>query len=208
MVGTRPDIAFTVGFLGRYASNPLTCHLGMAHRLLRYLKGTPSASITYTKGSGTASLSGFVDADWGGSDDRRSTSGFIFFINGTPISWSSKRQDTVACSSTEAEYIATTAATKEAIYLRRLLEDLGHQQTGPTPLYEDNQSCIALARNPVHHQRTKHIDIQYHFIREKIESGVVDLTYIPTAQQIADIFTKALPGVKFSGFCKSLISFS
>jgi hypothetical protein len=197
MVGTRPDIAFAVGVLGRFASNPNQFHLGMAKHLLRYLKGTVDTAITFKRGNGIATFEGFCDADWGGSEDRKSTSGYLFTLNGAPISWCSKRQPTVALSSTEAEYIAATQATKEAIWLRRIFEELGHPQSGPTRINEDNQGCIQLAKNPVHHQRTKHIDIQVHFIREAIETGEIALEYINTRDQLADILTKALPRVKF-----------
>ena len=197
MVGTRPDIAYAVSTLGRFASKPNQQHYSMAKHLLRYLKGAPDTGLCYTKGTGTATFHGYCDADWGGSEDRKSTSGYVFLLNGAPISWSSKRQPTVALSSTEAEYIAATQATKEAIWLRRLFKDLGHPQNEPTTIYEDNQGCIQLAKNPIHHQRTKHIDIQMHFIREKIDSNEVTLTYCGTQDQLADIFTKALPRVKF-----------
>jgi hypothetical protein len=129
----------------------------MAKHLLHYRKGSANTSITYPRGTGTAMLSGYCDADWGGSDNRKSTSGYIFLVNGAPISWSSKCQPTVALSSTEA------------IWLHRLFNDLGHPQGSPTVIHEDNQSCIKLSKNPIQHQRTKHIDVQTHFIREKID---------------------------------------
>jgi hypothetical protein len=197
MVGTRPDIAYAVGMLGRFASKPNTHHLAMAKRLLRYLKGKPDVTIKYPRGEGTATIVGYSDADWGGSDDRKSTTGYIFTINGAPISWTSKRQPTVALSSTEAEYMALTQAAKEATWLRRLLSDLGHPQENATVINEDNQGAIQLARNPVHHQRTKHIDIQHHYIRERVESGCIQLDYCHTQKQLADILTKPLVYEKF-----------
>jgi hypothetical protein len=200
MVGTRPDIAYAVGMLGRFASRPNTHHLAMAKRLLRYLKGNPDVSIKYPRGQGTATIIGYSDADWGGSEDRKSTTGYLFTINGAPVSWCSKRQPTVALSSTEAEYMAATQATKEAIWLRRLLADLGHPQAGPTSIREDNQGAISLARNPVHHARTKHIDIQHHFVREKVEGGCITLDYCPTNDQIADLLTKPLVFDRFYKF--------
>lgn len=197
MVGTRLDIAFAVGTLGRHAANPNSLHLSMAKKAMCYLKGVPNLGLTYTTGEGTLTLSGYVDADWGGTEDRRSTTGFLFFVNNSLISWSSKRQQTVALSSTEAEYMAATQATKEALWLRQLLADLGHKQATATTIYEDNQSCILLAKNPVHHSRSKHIDIQWHFVREKIESEEVQLAACSSADQLADILTKAQPKSKF-----------
>ena len=199
MVGTRPDIAYALSVLGQYASKPREHHLQMARKLVSYLYQTREVRLTYTKGTGTVNLEGYTDADWGSDPtDRRSISGYIFTVNGTPISWSSKRQATTALSSTEAEYMAATLATKEAMWLRRLLSELGHGPQGPTTVYEDNQGAIAIAQNPVFHQRTKHIDIQYHFTRERVEAGDIKLVYIPTADQLADICTKALSKPKFT----------
>ena len=193
MVGTRPDMAYAIGVLGKYCNTPTTLNLKVARKLVSHLHGTREASITYPRGSGKLDVCGYMDADWGGDKvDRRSTTGYVFTVNGMPVSWSSKRQPTIVLSSTEAEYMAATQATKEAIWLRRLLKDLGHEEEGPTVLMEDNQGCIALSKNPIHHSRTKHIDIQWHFIREKVETGEVVLKYIPIDEQVVDLLTKAL----------------
>ena len=124
--------------------------------------------------------------------------GYIFYLSGGAISWSSKHQATVALSSTEAEYMALIQATKEAIWLRSLLAELNYTQERPTTLFEDNQSAIALARNPVHHARSKHIDIQHHFVREKIESKEIEISYMATDEMIADVHTKPLARPKFA----------
>src|SRR5271154_1801352 len=131
---------------------------------------------------------------------RRSTTGYIFYLSEGVISWSSKRQATVALSSTEAEYMALTQATKEAIWLRTLLDELGFKQHDATTLFEDNQSCIALTKNPIHHACTKHIDIQHHFVHEKVESADITLTYLSTDEMIADALTKPLAHPKFKKF--------
>jgi hypothetical protein len=138
-------------------------------------------------------LKGYCDADWGGDlDTRRSTTGYMFFIGDGAISWNSKRQPTVALSTTEAEYMATTQAAKEAMWLRQLMSDIGCVQAKATTIMSDNQGSIALAKNPKHHSRTKHIDVQHHFIREKVETELIELKYCPTQDMVADVLTKAL----------------
>lgn len=208
MVSTRPDIAFTVGFLGRYSSNPNEHHMAMAKHAMRYLVGTVNTKIVYRKSEQPLKLELFVDSDWAGSEERKSTSGYVALINGAPVSWQSKRQQVTATSSTEAEYIAASQAAKEVIWLRRLLADLGHPQQGPTTIHEDNNGCIDLAKNPVHHSRTKHIDVQHHFIREKVASGEIQITRVSTSDQIADLFTKALDREKFTTLCSKILEFS
>ncbi|CAF2066949.1 unnamed protein product [Rotaria magnacalcarata] len=166
--------------------------------------------ITYKKGKeDKVSLVGYADADWGGAEDRKSTTGYLFLLNGSPISWTSKKQQTVALSSTEAEYIALAHATKEAIWLRKLLKDLGQEQIGPTTIYEDNQSTIAIANNTINHQRTKHIDVQFHFIRDKIKSNEIAVKHTSTNEQLADAMTKPLGRNLFSKFLSTVLpSFS
>ena len=129
--------------------------------------------------------------DWGGdTGKRKSTSGYVFIFEGAAISWCSKRQPTVALSSTEAEYMAVCGATQEAFYLRALLLDLGYKQEMPTIIYQDNQGSIAMLRNAIISQRTKHIDIKYHFVREKVEEKQITLEYIPIKKMVADCLTK------------------
>ena len=211
MIGTRPDLAAAIGIISQFSANPRKSHLGAAKRILRYLKGTinlklklgnattATATTAATADPATTiKISGYSDANWGNDiNTRRSTSGYIFYIAGGVVSWSSKRQATVALSSTEAEYMALTHATKETVWLRALLGELGFHQGDPSTIFEDNQSCIALARNPVHHARTKHIDIRHHYIREKLESGEVTLRYVNTKEMVADAFTKPLPKPQF-----------
>ncbi|GAC1660287.1 MAG: hypothetical protein PVS3B3_30240 [Ktedonobacteraceae bacterium] len=202
MIGTRPDIAAAVSIVSQFAANPSTTHLQAVKRILRYLKGSKGYKLHL--GGREIKLIGYSDANWGNDiNTRKSTSGYVFYLGEGVICWSSKRQATVALSSTEAEYMALTHATKEAIWLRTLLEELGYVQE-TTTIYEDNQSSIALARNPVHHVRTKHIDIQHHFIREKVESKEVDLTYMPTDEMVGDALTKPLPYPKFAKFVTAM----
>ena len=145
----------------------------------------------------TKPLEMYVDADWGGYvDTRRSTTGYVAYFNSSPISWASRRQATVAQSSMEAEYVAAAEATREIIWLRSLLGELGLGQDGPTPMFVDNQTAIRLSSNPSTHARSKHIDIKHHLVREHVEFGTIKLNYIETAKQRADALTKALGGPK------------
>eukprot|EP00112_Aurelia_sp_Birch-Aquarium-sp1_P025966 Seg893.3 transcript_id=Seg893.3/GoldUCD/mRNA.D3Y31 product="Copia protein" protein_id=Seg893.3/GoldUCD/D3Y31 len=146
-------------------------------------------------------LSGFIDADWGGDvNGRKSQSGYMFTICGGVVSWASKKQTSVALSSTEAEYVAACLATQEAVWLRSLLADLNFVQEEPTVVQEDNQGAIAMSKNPKYHVRTKHIDIKHHFIRDKVENGELLLKYCPTNDMIADMLTKALSKTLFEKF--------
>ena len=143
-------------------------------------------------------LNGYSDADWANdATTRKSRTAYVFRYGDAVVSWASKRQPTVALSTTEAEYMALTQATKEAIWLRNLMHDLQQPDQGPTTIFEDNQACIAIANNPVHHSRTKHIDVQHHFVRERISLGDVKLEYCSTDLMLADTLTKALPSPAF-----------
>ncbi|KRX56900.1 Retrovirus-related Pol polyprotein from transposon TNT 1-94 [Trichinella sp. T9] len=189
-VSTRPDIAFAVSLLSQFNENYGSQHWTAAKRVLRYLKKTASYGLRFQRNSGA--LMGFSDADWGGnSDDRRSYTGYVFKFGNAAISWESRKQRTVALSSTEAEYMALSEACKEAIHLKQMIREI----TGlckSVVLQSDNQSALKLARNPVFHARTKHIDIRYHFIREAAERKDVELRYLPTGQMVADVLTKGL----------------
>jgi hypothetical protein len=195
MISTRPDIAFAVTTLAQFASNPSDAHIKAVRRVFHYLRGTADLRITYT-GKQTAStqpqLLGYCDSDWGQSHDRRSITGYVFLLCGGAISWQSKKQKTVALSTVEAEYMAATHATKEAIWWRAHMQGLGYDVSAATTLLSDSQGCIALAKNPDQHSRTKHIDIQYHFIRQHVIDGIVSLTFVGTTDMAADILTKSL----------------
>lgn len=194
---TRPDISFAVGVLSKFNSKPNEAHLTAAKRVIRYLKGTVNVALKYCK-TVDGTLIGYSDADWAGDmDDRHSTTGNLFLMASGAISWMSKKQATVALSTAEAEYVALSTATQEAVWLRRLLMDLKVLPEGPTVLMGDNQGSIAIARNPISHARTKHIDIRYHYIREALEDGEIDLCYCPTDEMTADLLTKPLPKGQF-----------
>ena len=183
-------------------NNPTQAHLGLAKHVLKYLKGTVSKGLTFTKPKEKLRLTGFCVSDWRGSADRRSITGYCFFLhkNGPLISWRSTKQRVVALSSCEAEYVVFTHAFQEAKFLHQLYADITGYTTSGVRLYADNQGAIALAKNPVHPQRTKHIDIRYHFIRFDLEEGIIDLTYIPSGENVADLFTKPLSGPKLATF--------
>ena len=194
---TRPDISYAVGAVSKFNSKPTEAHMTALKRILRYLKGTTTLALKYQKCE-NLSVVGYSDADWAGDqDDRHSTSGNLLLMTGGPISWYSKKQAIVALSTSEAEYVALSAATQEAVWLRRLLTDLQVTLSEPTVLMEDNQGAIAIARNPTAHARTKHIDIRYHFVREAMQMGIIDLYYCPTKEMIADMFTKPLSRGQF-----------
>jgi len=191
MLCTRPDLAFTISQISQFSSNPSTIHESAAKRALRYLNGTRNFGITFDGNRGLV-LEGYSDADWGAGEDRKSISGYVFTLAGGAISWSSKKQATTALSTTEAEYIALVQAAKESIWIQGLLDELGYTVTNSNLIYGDNQGSIALANNPEYHARTKHIDIQYHFIRECVQNNKIDLKYCPTSDMVADGMTKAL----------------
>ena len=193
---TRPDIAHAVGIVSKFNSKPTEAHLTAVKRIFRYLKGTLNIVLQY-KATGKLLL-GYSDADWASDlDNRHSTTGNVFLMSGGAVSWLSQKQATVALSTAKAEYIALSSAIQEAIWLRQLMNDLKLKVEAPIEILEDNQGAIALAKNPVGHKRTKHIDIRYHFIREAVRAGSVNLTYCPTKDMVADIFTKPLPKIQF-----------
>ena len=195
---TRPDVAAAVGVLSQYMSRPSKEHWIGVKRVMRYLKGTLMYGLKFYAHEEEPELFGYSDADWAGDvDTQRPTSGYVFQIGSSTISWSSKKQATVAKSSTEAEYVALSSATQEAVWLRSLMGDLGRQVDAPTIIYEDNQGAIELAKNAKYHNRTKHIDICHHFVRERVISNEIQVIYCPTGDTIADIMTKGLAKLSF-----------
>ncbi|UYV83987.1 hypothetical protein LAZ67_X000796 [Cordylochernes scorpioides] len=194
MTGTRPDIAYAVSRVSQFMNNPGPSHWTAVKKIFGYLKATKNIGICFGGSSCTSTLIGFSDADFAGDlDTRKSTTGYVFMLNNGPISWCSQKQNCVSLSTTESEYIAASKATKEAIWLRHLLRELHQEQVKPTTIFCDNQSCIRLVHNPEYHKRTKHIDIWYHFIRDHFQNHAIDLLYVCSNDQAADIFTKALP---------------
>lgn len=201
-VQTRPDIAYTVSFLSQFNNCYSELHWKCAKRVLRYLQGTKSYKLKFYKDN--CELQGFADADWANNkNDRKSYTGIVFKLSGGAISWESNKQRTVALSSTEAEYMALSEASKEAIYLKNVLSELIKYDSSVT-VFNDNQSANKLSLNPVFHKRSKHIDVKHHFVREAISENLVNVEYLRTDEMTADILTKSLPNVKHSKFVKKL----
>jgi hypothetical protein len=197
LLATRPDIMFAASLLSRFMHSPSQVHLGAAKRVLRYIKGTTDYGLCFVKKE-SGDLQGYTDSDWAGSvDDAKSTSGYVFSFGSAVFSWNSKKQEVVAQSSAEAEYISAAAATNQTIWLRKILSDVGQFQNKATVIWVDNKSAIAIAKNPVQHGRTKHIKVKYHAIREAEKSKEISLEHCNSENQIADIMTKALSKGKF-----------
>ena len=197
LTASRPDIMFAVCLCARFQANPKISHYTAVKRIFRYLKGTIELGIWYGH-SGNLNLVGYTDADFAGSRvDRKSTSGTCQFLGGSLVSWSSRKQHSVALSTAEAEYVAAGSCCAQLLWLNQTLGDYG-LNFRKIPILCDNNSAICISKNPVHHSRTKHIDIRHHFIRDHVEKGDVKLEWIETHDQIADIFTKPLPFAPFS----------
>lgn len=201
-VGTRPDVAFAVAAVAQFSANPGIAHWEAVKRIFRYLAGTKDLALTY--GGTTDGLRGYTDADGASQEHRHAISGYAFILDGGAVSWASKKQELVTLSMTEAEYVAATHAAKEAIWLRRFLQETFRPLIFPTMLHCDNQSAIALAKDGAYHARTKHIDIRYHFIRFAIDEGAISLVYCPTGNMVADTLTKPLPSLKVKHFAAAL----
>ncbi|KAL0415961.1 UNVERIFIED_CONTAM: Retrovirus-related Pol polyprotein from transposon RE1 [Sesamum latifolium] len=201
---TRPDILFAGGLVSQFMENPSEEHMNAAKRILRYLKCTFNYGIFYTS-SNDVCLKGYCDSDYAGDvDDRKSTTEFVFYFGENTISWCSRKQPIVTLSTCESEYVATTAGTCHAIWLRRLLSELYFAQDGATKIMVDNKSAIALVKNPVFHDRSKHIDARFHFIRDCIANKEIEVEYVKTLDQVADIFTKALKKDRFQQLKKMI----
>ena len=204
---TRGDCSFAVNQCARFMSNPGPSHIAAAKRILRYLAGTRSMGLTYTKGGADAGLKSVgkltepnqltasADADHAGAKDRRSVSGWAVMLNGAMVTWSSKRQPVTAISSTESEFYAVSQCALDCVYLRRVMHIMGYKQSGPTPIAQDNAACIYLVKGAGMYNRAKHIDTRIYRIRELCagESPEVDVYKIAGQDQPADIFTKGLP---------------
>ena len=205
MICTRPDLAFAISIVSRFMSNPGRLHWEALKWVLRYIKGTIGYGLKFhSVETHTDQVTGFVDSDYASSiDTRKSTTGYVFTLFGTAISWKAMLQSVVALSTTEAEYIAVTEAVKEAMWLKGMLLELGIKQESLV-VYCDNQSAVHLSKNQVFHERSKHIDIKLYFVRDVIESRTVLVEKIDTEHNPADMFTKILPGGKFN-YCLELI---
>jgi histone deacetylase 1/2 len=194
---TRPDIAFAVQQVCLHMHDPHAPHLALLKQTLRYIRGTTSHSLLL-RASATLDITVYSDADWAGCPEtRRSTSGFCIFLGDSLVSWSSKRQPTVSRSSAEAEYRALANAAAECIWLRQLLGELHHPVHKATLAFCDNISAVYMSSNPIHHKRTKHIEPDIHFVRERVQAGELRVLHVPTGEQYADVLTKGLPTSSF-----------
>ena len=198
MVLTRCDITYAVTKCAQYSKLPQMSHWAAVKRIMRYLRGTLSYGITFSSAP-DLHVVGYVDSDYSGDhSDRKSKTGIVFKMANGPVSWFSQKQGCTSESTTEAEFVALAEATKEAIWLRRLLRSLGIPPKLRTMIFCDNQSAICLVKNPEFHKRTKYINRKYYFSREKFELGDIDVSYINTKSQLAHIFTKSLPKDQFT----------
>jgi len=205
LLNTRLDLAFAVGYLSRFMEDLRQEYMAAIKHLLRYVAGTINHGLAYTGDCVELKLIGYSNSDMAGDvDDRKSTTGVVFFLGDTIVAWQSQKQRVVALSSCKAEYIAGAAAACQGVWLRRLLEDVLGRSTPPPLIKTDNMSAIALSKNPVLHDRSKHIDTKFHYIRECVDSGAVSLEFTSTQEQLADIMTKSLWKSKFQEFCEKI----
>ncbi|XP_074347489.1 secreted RxLR effector protein 161-like [Apium graveolens] len=188
LVHTRPDIAYVVGIVSHFMERPTMMHLQAVKRIMRYIRGTLDHGLIYLRDSGNNMLTGYSDSDLAGHlDDRRSTGGMVFYLNESIITWVSQKQKCVALSSCEAEFMAATTAACQGIWLCKLLNEVTDKYTGPVVHYIDNRSAIDLAKTPVFHGRSKHIDIRYHFIRECVDRWEILIKHIKSDEHRADV---------------------
>ena len=200
LTATRPDIMYSVSLISRYMAKPTELHLQAAKRILRYLKGTFDYGIMYKKRSSN-DLVAYTDSDYAGElDDRKSTSGYVFLLSSGAVSWLSKKQPIVTLSTTEAEFVAAARCASQVVWMRRVLEQLGHVQKRGTLVMRDNNSTVKLSKNPVMHGRSKHIDIRFHFLREFAKDRIVELLHCGTEELTADVMTKPLKLDSFQKF--------
>ncbi|XP_075479527.1 secreted RxLR effector protein 161-like [Primulina tabacum] len=192
LTATRPDLMFAVSLISRFMARPTQLHFAITKRILRYLKGTVDHGVFYKRG-GTSDLVAFTDSDYAGDiGDSKSTSGYVFMMCGGAVAWSSRKQPIVTLSTTEAEFVAAAACACQAIWMRRILKEIGHVQDDGMLLMCDNTSTIKLSKNPVLHGRSKHIRVRFHFLRDLTKEGAVELVWIGTRDQLADSMTKPL----------------
>jgi Reverse transcriptase (RNA-dependent DNA polymerase)/gag-polypeptide of LTR copia-type/GAG-pre-integrase domain/Integrase core domain len=200
-ISTRIDISHAIGIATRYMAKPNKEQWLSVKRILRYLKGTASHKLSYSGGSGGVNgvtIKAYCDADWAGdATDRKSTTGMLVLIGDCVVSWLSKKQSVVALSTAESEYLSISTTVQEVMWIRQLLQEIGYPQQAPTTIYSDNRAAIENSRNDVGHSRMKHIDIRHHFIREAVKENRIDIRWIDTNHQLADVLTKSVTKIKF-----------
>lgn len=193
---SRPDLSFSIQHSCQFMQQPTTQHWNAAMHTLKYLQGTSNLGLLLSSSS-DFTLKAFCDSDWASCPcSRRSVSGYFISFGDSPVSWKSKKQITVSLSSAEAEYRSLRRLTAELAWMTRLLHELTVPDVTPVPVHCDSQAAIHIAKNPVFHERTKHIDRDCHSVRSKLLDGLISLSYVPTSLQLADVFTKDLPGPK------------
>ena len=192
LIATRPDLMYVVSLISKFMASPTELYLQAAKKVLRYLKGIVDLEVFYRMES-NGELIAYTDSDYAGNvDDRKNTNGYVFLISEGVVSWSLKKQHVVALSTTETEFMAATSCAYQGVWMRRVLEKLGHSQGKCTTMLCDNSSTIKLSKNLVMHGRSKHIDVRFHFLRDLTRDGVVELKHCVTQEQVADIMTKSL----------------
>jgi hypothetical protein len=200
LTNTRSDICFAVNTLSQFLVEPKHVHLVAAKHVMRYLKGTLDFGLSYN-GDHDFKLSGYADSNWARSvSDRKSTSGCCFSLGSAMISWQSRKQSSIALSTAEAEYIVACSASCKSIWLRKLLTGLFDLMMEATMILCDNQSCIKMTKNPMFHDKSKHIEIRYHYIHDMVQRGAIKLHYVGTNEQVVDVLTDLLSRVKFEHF--------
>ena len=206
-MATRPDLSFAISKLSQFCNDPTTRHMNSLLRVLKYLRKTTDLGLVYTNSAANNStdVRHFTDAAFADNkEDRRSTHGYVMTNSGAACVWYSRKQRSVVTSTTEAEYIALAEGCKTAIWANRWIAEAGYPSNSPITILGDNNGSLSLAKNPDQHARTKHIDVQYHFVREKVEEGLVKVAYINTKAQLADIMTKPLTKQTFEAMRLSL----
>ncbi|KAM0055871.1 putative RNA-directed DNA polymerase [Helianthus debilis subsp. tardiflorus] len=195
---TRPDIAYVVGVVSQFMHQPQVAHMEAIWRIIRYLKGTTGYGVLFQPNK-HLEIQAYIDADWAGDKgDRRSTSGYSTLVGGNLVTWRSKKQKVVALSSAEAEFRGIARGLAEVLWIQKLLTEIGFPQTKTSMIMCDNEAAIQISENPVQHDRTKHVEVDMHFIKEKLEAGIIKLPFVRSEDQLADILTKAVNGRIFN----------
>nr|GEW73225.1 putative ribonuclease H-like domain-containing protein [Tanacetum cinerariifolium] len=203
---TRPDIAHAVGVVSRFMHQPQVAHMNAALRIVRYLKGTAGHGVLF-RSNEHLNIQMYTDVDCAEDKrNRRSTSGYFSLVGGNLVTWRSKKQKVVSLSSAEAEFRGIAKGLAEALWIRKLVSEIGFPPRGSTQIMCDNKAAIQISKNPVQHDRTKHVEVDRHFIKEKLNAGIIELPFVKSSDQLADILTKAV-GTDMFHKCLSKLNF-